>query len=258
MHRSKTRFLPRPTRAVAGRLASRALVTGRALRWLVRPPSAAHHLEWTALVDAQEDERHPMSAALFDLALQAADRAKGVDLSALARGDEDAGRLLNLWPGEHYRFLAALVNVLGPDLVVEVGTSTGLGALAMASTLAPGARLVSFDVVPWDALPGTLLRDDDFGVIEQRLGDLADGEVYAAHADLLGRADLIFLDGPKDGRFEPVVHRRLKETVKPGALLVYDDIRLLTMVELWRSIGDPKFDATSLGHWTGTGLVRFL
>ncbi len=244
-------------RAVAGRLASKALVTGRALRWLLRPPSSALHLEWTALVDAQEDERHPASAELFELAIQAASRAKDVDLSTLARGRDDAGRLLNLWPGEHYRFLAAMVAIVQPLLVVEVGTSTGLGALAMASALGPAGRLVTFDIVPWRTLPDNLLCDADFVTIEQRLGDLSDDEVFASNADVLARADLVFVDGPKDGRFEPLLHRRLKETLQPGALVVYDDIRLLTMVELWRSIRDPKFDATSLGHWTGTGLVRF-
>lgn len=255
-HRSKTRFLPPPARAFAGRLASRAQVVSRGLRWLVRPPTTAH-IEWTALVDAQDDGRHPGADELFELALDAAARAKDVDLSELARGRVDAGNLLNLWPGEHYRFLAAVVSIVGPALVVEVGTSTGLGALAMASALGPAARLVTFDIVPWRDLPDTLLRDADFGSIEQRLGDLSDDGVFTANADVLAAADLIFLDGPKDGRFEPILHARLKQTVKPGALVVYDDIRLLTMIELWRSIRDPKFDATSLAHWTGTGLVRY-
>src|SRR5207253_2402071 len=117
----------------------------------------AHHTEWTALVNAQEDERHPDAGDLLDLAVEAASRAKGVDLSGRARGRDDAARLLNLWPGEHYRFLAGLVGVLQPQLVVEVGTSTGLSALAMASALPPAARLVTFDIVPWHALPDTSL-----------------------------------------------------------------------------------------------------
>ena len=59
------------------------------------------------------------------------------------------------------------------------------------------------------------------------------------------------------GRFEETLHGYLSSTVKSTAIVVYDDIRLLTMVELWRSFRMPKFDATSLAHWTGTGLVRY-
>lgn len=259
MRRSKTAFLPAPARALVGRAASRAQVTARALRWLLKPPTGAVHVEWTALVDAQEDERHRASGELVALALQAAQRAAQLqlpDVVARCASPHDR-RLVELWPGEHYRLLAALVEILRPQLVVEVGTFTGMGSLSMASALEAEAKLVTFDILPWSSFPDTLLREEDFGRIEQRLGDLSEETTFAQHRDLFARADLIFLDGPKDGRFEPVLHRLLTGTVKPSALIVYDDIRLLTMVELWRSIATPKYDATSLGHWTGTGLVRY-
>ena len=38
-------------------------------------------------------------------------------------------------------------------------------------------------------------------------------------------------------------------------LLVIDDVRVITMTELWRSFPIAKFDATSFGHWSGTGLA---
>jgi predicted O-methyltransferase YrrM len=259
VRRSKTAFLPAPARAVVGRAASRVQNTGRALRWLLKPPTQAAHIEWTVLVDAQEDERHPAGGELVRLALEAAQRATRLhlpDVAARCR-DEGAKRLVELWPGEHYRFLAALVETIRPQLVVEVGTFTGMGSLSMASALAAGGRLITFDVVPWTSFPDTLLRDEDSSVIEQRLCDLSDETAFAEHSDLFAEADLVFLDGPKDGHFEPVLHRLLTGTVKASALVVYDDIRLLTMVELWRSIATPKYDATSLGHWTGTGLVRY-
>ena len=43
--------------------------------------------------------------------------------------------------------------------------------------------------------------------------------------------------------------------VKKNTLLVFDDIRLWNMLEIWREIRHPKIDLTSLGHYTGTGLV---
>jgi predicted O-methyltransferase YrrM len=194
---------------------------------------------------------------MMALALLAAREAEHVDLAEIAERNPGAEDTLNCWPGEHYRLLSGLVRTLRPRCVVEVGTATGMSALALAEGLEVGARVVTFDILPWDAIPETLLRDSDFSVIEQRVCDLSDPEVFASNADVLHTADLMFVDGPKDGRFEPLLHRRLLEILKPRTIVVYDDIRLLTMVELWRSIKEPKFDATSLGHWTGTGLVRY-
>lgn len=254
---SRTRFLPPPARAWAGRVASKAVVSGRALRWLAAPPTAASHVEWTALVDAQEDARHPDSGELLELAMKASHRAQSVDLAEVERRCPDAARTLSLWPGEHYRFLAALVDILRPTLVVEIGTHTGMGSLSLASLLGKNGRVVTYDLLPWSSFPDTWLKESDFEVIEQRLDDLSDPEIFRHNEDLINAADLVFVDGPKDGRFEPILHRYFSRSVKPSAVVVYDDIRLLTMVELWRSFRIPKFDATSLAHWTGTGLVRY-
>jgi hypothetical protein len=104
-----------------------------------------------------------------------------------------------------------------------------------------------------------VLRDSDFsgGRLQQRLGDLADPDVLARELETLQGADLLFVDGPKDGRWE----RAFCSSVLPllddrPRLAVFDDIRLLEMVQLWRDLPYPKLDATSVGHWSGTGLVQ--
>jgi hypothetical protein len=38
-------------------------------------------------------------------------------------------------------------------------------------------------------------------------------------------------------------------------LVVIDDIRVLTMVQLWRQLPNPRLDLTSFGHFSGTGLL---
>ncbi|MBM4318321.1 MAG: methyltransferase, partial [Deltaproteobacteria bacterium] len=38
-------------------------------------------------------------------------------------------------------------------------------------------------------------------------------------------------------------------------IVVFDDIRLMNMLRIWRNISLPKLDVTSFGHWSGTGLV---
>jgi hypothetical protein len=38
-------------------------------------------------------------------------------------------------------------------------------------------------------------------------------------------------------------------------LVVFDDIKLMEMVQVWRDLPYPKLDATSFGHWSGTGFM---
>lgn len=215
----------------------------------------ARHVEISA-VASLDDEPATAGDRLLDVALSAAERARHIRLSELAaRG---APRLVQIWPGEHYRLLAALVEVERPRTVVEVGTHQGSSALAMLGRLGPDATLTTFDLVPWDRIDGTLLRPADFddGRLRAATADLGDAAVAARHADLLGRADLVFLDAAKDGALEPRLLANLAAAgLRRGALVVLDDIRVWNMLAVWRAIHDPKLDLTSFGHWSGTGLV---
>jgi len=44
------------------------------------------------------------------------------------------------------RFLAMLVAMLRPQLVLEIGTFTGYSALSMAEALPPGGRIITCDI----------------------------------------------------------------------------------------------------------------
>ena len=81
----------------------------------------------------------------------------------------------------------------------------------------------------------------------------------ARHRALLAVADVVFVDALKDGVMEARLFKQL-ETVKfVGApIVVFDDIRFLSMLSFWRSITRPKLEGlTSFGRWTGTGLVEW-
>jgi predicted O-methyltransferase YrrM len=192
---------------------------------------------------------------LLGLALTAAERARHLrldDLAARCQTPLEAS-WINHWPGEHYRLLAALVEVAGVDLAIEVGTYTGMGALALAGA---GARVQTYDLVPWDQFSHTLFHRDDFDDrISQRIGDLANQDYFDSQLDDLRAADLILIDGPKDGVFEPAFLSKLLPVLRAGQVLVLDDIRKLQMLQTWRDISLPKLDVTSLGHWSGTGLA---
>lgn len=212
--------------------------------------------EWTIIYDPREDVSQA-SMDLVKLTLGAGTRAMSVDLSSLCGRTSNSRTLAELmtWPGHHYQFLPALADEVGAKTVVEVGTFQGASALAFREAgLRPS--VVTFDVLPWAEIPGTLLSSHDFSEgLTQQIGDLSDPDVFAQHSDILASADLIFVDGPKDGRFEyEFLPKLLGLRRAHRQLLVLDDVKVNPMLNLWHQFPLPKIDASSFGHWSGTGL----
>jgi predicted O-methyltransferase YrrM len=242
------------TRSVLKRLTQAADLDMRAVRWRLHEIGARHALVSALL--SQDDAPGAASDRLMDLVPHLVEAARRASLPVLA--ERNAPALVHLWPGEHYRLLCGVIEVLQPRLVIEIGTYTGLSALAMLPVLPVGSRLVTNDIVPWNQINGTYLNRQDFsgGRLEDFVGNLGDENVALQHVDLLRSADFIFVDGPKDGVFERSLLANFREIgLKEGALLLFDDIRVWNMLATWREISRPKLDFTTFGHWTGTGLV---
>lgn len=218
------------------------------------PPVSARHVEWSAIA-SNDDELLQPTDDLIGIVLRAVERARGLRLDTVAERCSTAleSSWVNHWPGDHYRLLAALVDVLGIGKAVEVGTFTGMGTLALAHS---HATVRTFDVVPWADFPNTLLRSSDFeDRVEQVVGDLANSAFFESQVECLRSAGLIFIDGPKDSIFEPAFVSLLVPILRAGQVLVVDDIRKLEMLQLWRDLPLHKLDCTSFGHWSGTGLA---
>jgi predicted O-methyltransferase YrrM len=216
--------------------------------------------EWTVIHDPERDASRP-NAELVRLMCAAASRAIDIDLAPIAeraRRDGERAQIIE-WPGHHYRFLAGLTDELGATAVVEVGTYTGASALTFADR--PTVRSVTtFDIVPRQQIPYSMFDDSDFvdsgGIIEQRLADLQDPEAFEREAKVLSDADLIFVDGPKDAVFEKrFLDLLLSMPRSRRQCLVIDDVKVNTMVDIWQRFPVAKIDASSVGHWSGTGLV---
>jgi len=223
------------------------------------PPVRARHVKRTFVSSPDDDPGRP-TREVIETALDVVRQTLDLDLSDVSRRMRSAPRWPDVWPGEHYRLLAAFVRRLQPQTVVEIGTHSGLSALSLKKYLPASARLFTFDLVRWDAVPDTCLVRDDFadGRLVQICADLADPHVFREHAGLLAGAGLVFADGPKDRRFEPAFAERLDTLLPaPPRWVVFDDIRDLNMLQFWRDIRHPKLDLSSFGHWTGTGLVRW-
>ena len=146
-----------------------------------------------------------------------------------------------------------------PSLILDVGTFTGMSArIFLDFSTDFGGTVHTFDVIPWSSFDSHLNQNDFTSKrLFQHLVDLSVPEIFEKYRALFAAADLIFCDAPKDGIFEYKLLRLISNASLPAKerLLVLDDIRFLNMFPLWRSIDSPKLDATSLGHWSGTGLV---
>lgn len=232
-------------------------VRRRVLRWLLPVPTVVERAEYSLLFSAHDDPAGP-SERLLEIALSAASAARTADVGRLRAVLRDVPDYASVWPGEHYKLLAGLMQVLAPKVVVEIGTGAGWSALAMLPHLADDATLATFDVIDWRENPETALTAEDFADprLTQHLDDLSRAEAVAKHRELLESADFIFVDAAKDGEMERrfLEHFEILRFRQP-VVMMFDDIRLWAMLDIWREIRRPKLDLTSFGHWSGTGLV---
>jgi predicted O-methyltransferase YrrM len=215
----------------------------------------AEHKEFSIIANS---EARPPSPRLLDVALAAAARARDVRFRGFAGRASREPHWFETWPGEHYKLLAGLVGALDARRVVEIGTFTGMSALALLEALPADGRLTTFDIKPWRDFPDTWLTENDFadGRLVQEIADIAAPGVIGRYRELFEAADFIFIDGPKDGVTEPKFLAALASLDLPRSpIVMFDDIRVINMVAIWRGVARPKLDLTSFGHWSGTGLI---
>jgi tetratricopeptide (TPR) repeat protein len=207
-----------------------------------------------------DDESSLAEQNLIDLSLLAAHNASKLDLQAVAsRFPENIGNTINVWPGEHYRLLAALVDTLKADLVITIGTSNGASVLSMKASLPANGKIITYDPVPWSQHTESGLVESDFDMqLQQKQIDMSDPVQAQGEQGILEQADIIVIEGNKD---QEQMHDYCQLfdilTFNKPPLIVFDNIRVLAMLKTWRAIRRPKLDLTSFGHWTGTGLVEW-
>lgn len=178
-----------------------------------------------------------------------------VDLTELARNlplSEDRD-WFTLWPGEHYAFLAGLTKVLQPRLAIDVGTYHGASALAMATW---SDRVLTYDIYSLSEIGNAYEHlTMDHPNIVQLVGNLATLEFWECQRPVFEEADLVLIDGPKDGFFEYQIVPKVIDVMKPGSILILDDIRFENMRELWTSLLKARIDVGGFSHSSGTGVI---
>lgn len=225
---------------------------------ILRPPVKSRHWAYSLILSTDDEPNQP-SERLLKLALSFINRAATVDLSDLAARKQRYHDLFNLWPGAHYRLLAAIIDTLKPNVALDIGTCTGMSALAMKKFLPADSKLYTFDIMPWKDVRGTALQDSDFtNQLIPLVDDLSNLDIAKKHASILQEANFILVDTAKDGVLEyKFLHNFQEIGLTPGTIVMFDDIRFWNMLRFWRQLQYPKLDLTSFGNWSGTGLIEW-
>ncbi len=208
-----------------------------------------------------EDDPGKPDDFLIDTSIEVFKIAKEIKMNSITErfpNGQIGGLYPDLWPGDHYRLLAAFVKYLQPKIIIEIGTSLGTSSLALKEFLPEGSKIYTYDIVPLKDMSPYIMKEKDFstGKITQIIGDLSDNQFYLSQIDIFNKADLIFIDAVKDVITEKkFIENFLSTEFENSPLMIWDDIKAIPQV--WRNISKPKLDITSFGHFTGTGIVHW-
>ena len=140
---------------------------------------------------------------------------------------------------EQGQFMALLVQLIGAERTLEVGTFTGYSALVVALALPPHGRVIACEISEeyadiarrWWAEAGALEK------IEIRVAPAAESLDRMLEEGLAGRFDFAFIDADKAGYVE--YWERCLRLVRQGGLIAVDNV-------LWDGrVADPANDEES-------------
>jgi len=137
---------------------------------------------------------------------------------------------------EQGQFMALLVRLIGARRAIEIGTFTGYSALAIASSLPPGGRLVACDVsAEWTAIARRYwARAGVDDRIDLRLAPAQDTLASLLAAGRGGSFDFAFIDADKQNY--DAYYERALALLRPGGLITIDNV-------LWDGkVADPSVD----------------
>lgn len=129
--------------------------------------------------------------------------------------------------------LQLLIKLIGAQRVIEVGTFTGSGSLAMALALPEDGRIVACDVsAEWTAIGRKHWQQAGIAhKIDLRLAPAADTIAALLKEGQAGRFDMAFIDADKPGY--DTYYEGCLNLVRKGGLLVLDNM-------LWSgAVADP-------------------
>jgi caffeoyl-CoA O-methyltransferase len=117
------------------------------------------------------------------------------------------------------RFLAALVALASPQLVLELGTFTGYSALSMAESLPPGGRIITCDIS--EKHVALARRNIASSPYADRI-EIQVGPALESIAALDGPFDMVFIDADKQSYL--AYYEALFPKLAPNGVIVVDNV----------------------------------
>jgi hypothetical protein len=162
---------------------------------------------------------------------------------------------------EHYNllcFIALQIQVGG--VTAEVGAAVGLSGLALACN--PRVPMLSYDIVDGRAFPMAELNltSPVLQAAQPNAFYVVGNAIDPSNLRKLLAADVILLDTihrPYTTPFEVGFFKLLEDNCYAGVVICDDIFEHEEMKRWWASIRLRKYDVTSIGHGSGTGIVDF-
>ena len=156
---------------------------------------------------------------LLDVSLREPDVMRRLREETAAREDAE----MQIAP-EQGQFMALLVELIGAERTLEIGTFTGYSALAVARALPPHGRVTACEIDPgfveiarrWWIEAGVAEK------IDVRLGPAVETLDRMLEEGLARRFDFAFIDADKKGY--PAYWERCLALVREGGLVVVDNV----------------------------------
>ena len=166
---------------------------------------------------------------------------------------ENRADLLQPAGKQHYRLLAYLSSLFHHQTIIEIGTHTGLSALALSFN--PTNHIHTFDIFD-KIIPD--IKAGNCPNISPHIENLMEPDVRAKWKETILACPFIFIDiDPHNGHMEYELYEYLKSIEYKG-FVVFDDIWYFKPMRnhFWYKIPPTeKHDLTSIGHFSGTGII---
>lgn len=156
---------------------------------------------------------------------------------------------------EYYKFLPALMNVVKPKQVVELGSAAGTSALMMLSCLPQDSHLYACSIPEIDG-EFRFIKDRHSNLTMIR-GDDLDMRIWK-DVDL-GKTDVWFIDTDHNFAQVNAELELYSPYFKKGAIVLMDDINLNEeMRTVWDEIEYEKHELNDLHTYERTGFGMFI
>ena len=150
---------------------------------------------------------------------------------------------------ELYKLLLYISLQINCKTFVDIGTGYGFSALALS--IDDRKNVITYDIV--NKIPNDQMTILNKANISFKCMDYTED----LDQDKLQNTDLIVLDIDHNGYYEQECIIFLEKNKYKGLVLI-DSINLNPqMRNFWDNIKQTKIDVSSVGHWTGTGMVVF-